>query len=54
MPRYPDPMMTQEEFEGLHEALEGTRKSAREVKVSKEALQHLLMDHAALWVRLGE
>jgi hypothetical protein len=47
-----EPKMTEEEFEGLHKAIDETRKSAGFVKVEKKALEHLLMDHAELWVAL--
>lgn len=48
-----DPKMTEEEFDGLHKAIDETRKSAGFVKVEKKALEHLLADHAELWVELG-
>lgn len=48
-----EPQLTQEEFEGLHEALDSVRKSSKEVKVDKVALEHLLRDHSILWTLLG-
>jgi hypothetical protein len=37
---------TQEQFEGLHEALDKVRSTSSTVKVDKEALRALLYDHA--------
>lgn len=37
---------TQEEFEQLHRDLDKVRSSSETVKVNKEALRHLLLDHA--------
>lgn len=48
-----EPKLTQEEFEQLHQDLAGARKSSKEVKVNKQALERLLQDHSALWVILG-
>jgi len=39
---------TQEQFEGLHAALDHTRRSTQTIKVSREALSNLLMDHSEL------
>lgn len=46
-----EPKLVQEQFEALHAATD-TRRAA--VKVDREALANLLMDHANLWERLGE
>lgn len=43
--------LTQEEFEELHEVVNTGKKP--EVKVNREALRHLLTDHANLWELLG-
>lgn len=43
--------LTQEEFEELHKIVDTGKKS--EIKVSREALRHLLTDHANLWELLG-
>jgi len=41
--------LTEEEFNQLHADIDKTRKSAEFVKVNKQALQRLLMDHSNLW-----
>lgn len=42
---------SQEQFEDLHEDLDKVRSTSSSVKVSKDALRALLMDHAALLQR---
>lgn len=37
--------MTDDEFEGLHNALDHTRANSETVRVDKLALSHLLMDY---------
>ena len=37
-----------EEFELLHQAVDKARKNAKEVKVSRQALINILMDHSHL------
>ena len=37
-----------EEFDLLHQAVDKTRKNAKEVKVSRQALINILMDHSHL------
>ena len=37
-----------EEFDLLHQAVDKTRKNAKEVKVPRQALINLLMDHSHL------
>ena len=37
-----------EEFDGLWQAVHTARSTSKKVSVSKEALENLLMDHAAL------
>lgn len=44
--------LTQEELEALHEALDRARSNTTRVKVSREALAHILMDHARLAAEL--
>lgn len=39
---------SQEQFEGLHAELDKVRSTSATVKVSKDALRALLMDHANL------
>lgn len=39
---------TQEQFEGIHEALDKTRANTKYVKVDKQALTNLLVDHGQL------
>lgn len=46
------PVLTQEEFEGLHKEADRTR--GKFVRVSKQALEHLLSDHSQLWAITGE
>lgn len=43
---------TQEQFEGLHEALERCRRTSTTVKVDRAALVALLIDHGQLWAAL--
>lgn len=38
--------LSQEQFEGLHEAFDKARASSKTVKVDKEALRRILLDHA--------
>lgn len=40
--------LSDDEFHELHAALDKTRESSTTVKASKQALQNLLQDHAAL------
>jgi len=44
--KYKEFHTTQEQFEGLHKDLDKTRATSKTVKVSREALQNILMDHA--------
>lgn len=44
-----DAHCTQEQFEGLHAALEKARANAKKVEVNRKALVNLLIDHSALW-----
>ena len=53
MSREYEAKLTQEEFESLHESVETTRKSSKDVRVNKQALEHLLHDHSMLWTVLG-
>ena len=39
---------TQDQFENLHESLDKVKSTSTTVKVSKDALRNLLMDHAML------
>ncbi len=39
---------TDSQFDGLHEALNTVRRTSSTVKVDKESLRNLLMDHAEL------
>ena len=34
------------DFDALHQAVDKTRKNAKEVKVTRQALMNMLMDHA--------
>jgi hypothetical protein len=43
---------TQEQFEGLHEATAKVRSTSKTVKVDKEALLNLLMDHSDMTHKL--
>jgi len=43
---------TQDQFESLHEALHKTRQTSETVKVEREALRRLLVDHAQLLQRV--
>ncbi len=38
--------LTNEEMEGLYDALDKTRVNGQSVTVNKEALRHILADHA--------
>ncbi len=44
---------TQEQFEAIHEAVDGTRKGSQFIKVPREALVNLLLDHARLHNQKG-
>ena len=46
-----EPKLTEEQFNTLHEKADTRRKI---VKVDRQALINLLMDHGNLWERLGE
>lgn len=48
-----DAKCTEEEFNSLHKALEESRKSSEFVRVPRQALVNLLMDHAHLWDLTG-
>ena len=39
---------TQEQFEGIHEELDKVRSNSKTVKVDKQALTNLLIDHSTL------
>lgn len=39
---------SQEQFESIHEALDKTRSNSKSVKVDKQALTNLLIDHTHL------
>ena len=39
---------TDEQFNGLHEALDKVRKTSKTVTVDKQALSNLLMDHSTI------
>lgn len=39
---------TQEQFEGIHQSLDQTRRKAKWVKIDREALAALLVDHGRL------
>lgn len=43
---------TMEQFEALHEAIEKVRSTSKTVKVDKEALLNLLMDHSDMTHKL--
>jgi hypothetical protein len=45
---------TQAQFEGLHNAVDGVRSTSATVRVDKQALINLLMDHAELHRLLSE
>lgn len=46
---------SQSEFEGIHAALDKTRRTSETVKVNRQALTHLLMDYSRLLhIRRGE
>lgn len=45
---------TQEQFEGIHAALDKVRSTSRTVTVDKDALRALLIDHGALWGALED
>lgn len=45
-----NPVLTQEQFEQLHRDID-TRRTV--VKVDRQALANLLMDHSELWAALG-
>jgi len=52
--KQPAPLhLTQEQFEAMHEALERTRSSAKVVRVDREALRAILMDHATMTKETG-
>lgn len=43
------PVLEQEQFEGIHEAVDKVREGTEYVRVNKQALTNLLMDHSELW-----
>ena len=43
---------TMEQFEALHEANDKTRSTSKTVKVSKEALTNILLDHSMMFGEL--
>tara|TARA_R100000353_G_scaffold135488_1_gene96125 strand:+ start:212 stop:382 length:171 start_codon:yes stop_codon:yes gene_type:complete len=43
-----------EQFDTLHAAVDKARKNAKEVKVPRQALLNLLMDHANMYGRLKQ
>lgn len=45
MPRF-KPILTQDQFEDLHECLDKTKKAV--IRVDREALSNLLQDHSEL------
>lgn len=47
-------VLTDTEFDDLHQRLAKVRKNSRTVVVSTEGLRHLLNDHGLLYARLDE
>ncbi len=47
--KYEDALCTQEQFEELHRALDKVRSNSKTVRVPKDALRNLLIDHSELW-----
>ena len=43
-----EPTLTQEEFEDLHHACDKARSNSKHVRVEKQAVERLLMDHSNL------
>ena len=43
---------TQEEFESMHGAIDSHRANAKEIKVPRQALLNLLMDHSKMMKEL--
>lgn len=47
------PTLSQDEFEHLHEQCDKARKGSKFVRVEKEALECLLLDHSNLFAIAG-
>lgn len=46
--------LTDAQFRTLHTALDTARSTTKEIKVPREALAALLLDHSALVARVGD
>lgn len=44
---------TQQQFESIHEALDGSRANAKSIKLPYQAVMNLLMDHSTMFKLLG-